>query len=176
MTRLQEREDDMKVGFSDQTDQEFLDSMVASINEYRAKHGVPPVELDQELVNYAKARAEHLADKGTLVHDGTQEAYGENLSKASSSGPTLGLATGATTRWYGEKQNYNYETCASNDPSKAIGHFTQLVWKDSTKIGAGRVCGKNADSTWHDTYIAVNFLLRGNMEGAYKDNVLPSTQ
>ena len=83
-----------------------------------------------------------MADKGALVHDGTQ-GYGENLASASSSEP--------------------------------IGHFTQLVWKGSTKIGAGRVCGTE-DNTWHDTYIAVNFSPAGNMAGAYKDNVLRSTQ
>jgi glioma pathogenesis-related protein 2 len=166
----------MKIGFSDQTSQEFLNSMVASINEYRAKHGVPSVALDQEIVNYAKSRAEHLADKGTLVHDGTQEAYGENLYWGGSSSVTPGLATEATSGWYGEIKFYNYETFASNDPKEAIGHFTQLVWKDCTKIGAGRVCGKNADKEYHETYIVVNFFPRGNMTGAYKENVLPPIQ
>jgi uncharacterized protein YkwD len=161
----------MKAGFSDETSQDFLNSMVTSINQYRKDHSAPPVELDQELVNYAKSRAEHVADKGTLVHDGTG-GYGENLYSSSSSIPSQGPATGATEDWYGEKQYYNYETLASNDPSKAIGHFTQLVWKGSTKIGAGRVCG-SADGKWHDTYIAVNFSAAGNMSGAYKDNVLP---
>jgi uncharacterized protein YkwD len=89
--------------------------MVDSINRHRAKHGVPPVVLDQRLVDYAKARAEHVADKGALVHDGTG-GYGENLYSSS------------------------------------------------------------ADSTWHDTYIAVNFSSAGNMSGAYKDNVLPPAQ
>jgi len=161
----------MKAGFSDQTDQDFLNSMVESINQHRKAHSAPLVELDQELVNYAKSRAEHLADVAKLVHDGTG-GYGENLYKSSSSNPSQGPATGATDAWYGEKQYYNYETFASNDPTKAIGHFTQLVWKGSTKIGAGRVCG-SADGKWHDTYIAVNFSAAGNMEGAYKDNVLP---
>jgi uncharacterized protein YkwD len=163
----------MKAGFSDYTDQDFLNSMVNSINQHRAKHGVPPVELDQGLVDYAKSRAEHIADKGALVHDGTG-GYGENLSSSSSSEPVQGPATAASDAWYAEIKYYNYETSATNDPSKAIGHFTQLVWKGSTKIGAGRVCG-TADNTWHDTYIAVNFSPAGNMKGAYKDNVLPPT-
>ena len=164
----------MRAGFSDQTDQDFLNTMVASINQYRAKHGVPPVALDPELVDYAKSRAEHVADKGALVHDGTG-GYGENLSSWSSSVSTtpVGSATDAAGRWYDEIKDYNYETFASNEPSKAIGHFTQLVWKGSTKIGAGRVYGKSTDGKWFDTYIAVNFAPAGNMTGAYKDNVLP---
>ncbi len=164
----------MKAGFSDYTDQDFLNSMVAGINQHRVEHGVPPVELDQELVNYAKSRAEHIADKGALVHDGTG-GYGENLYKSSSSEPVQVPATAASDAWYDEIKYYNYETFATNDPKKAIGHFTQLVWKGSAKIGAGRVCG-SADNTWHDTYIAVNFSAAGNMTGAYKDNVLPPKQ
>jgi glioma pathogenesis-related protein 2 len=166
----------MKAGFSDQTDQDFLNSMVASINTYRKAHSAPPVVLDQDLVNYAKSRAEHVAEKGTLVHDGTG-GYGENLFTSSSKpNPTVGPATAATKAWYDENQNYNYDTFVSNYPDdpkkKVVGHFTQLVWKGSTKIGAGRVCG-TADGEWHDTYIAVNFSTAGNMEGAYKDNVTP---
>ncbi|MEU4250040.1 CAP family protein [Amycolatopsis sp. NPDC026612] len=163
----------MKAGYSDYTDQDFLNSMVNSINQYRAKHGAPPVELDQGLVDYAKSRAEHIADKGTLVHDGTA-GYGENLYSSSSSEPVRGPATAASEAWYAEIKDYNYETFASNDPAKAIGHFTQLVWKASTRIGAGRVCG-SADNTWHDTYVAVNFSTAGNLAGAYKENVLPPT-
>jgi uncharacterized protein YkwD len=165
----------MKAGFSDQTDQDFLNSMVASINQYRAKHGAPPVELDQGLVTYAKSRAEHVAEKAALVHDGTG-GYGENLFYASSSSPTQGPATKAADAWYGENQYYNYQTFVSNYPDdpkkKVVGHFTQLVWKGTTKIGAGRVCG-TADGEWHDTYIAVNFDTAGNVTGGYKDNVLP---
>jgi glioma pathogenesis-related protein 2 len=159
----------MKAGFSDRTDQEFLNSMVASINQHRAKHGVPPVELDQELVTYAKARAEHIADKGALVHDGTG-GHGENLYSSSSSEPVQAPASAASDAWYGEIKFYDYDTFGSTEPKEKVGHFTQLVWKGSTKIGAGRVCGTE-DNTWHDTYIAVNFSTAGNMAGAYKDNV-----
>jgi hypothetical protein len=54
------------------------------------------------------------------------------------------------------------------------GHFTQLVWTASTKIGAGRVFG-TVDGEWHDTYIAVIFSLRGNVAGEYQANVHKAT-
>jgi glioma pathogenesis-related protein 2 len=165
------KEEDVKTGFSDETGQDFLNSIVDSVNQYRTKHGAPPVRLDPELVSYAKSRAEHVADKGELIHDGTQ-GYGENLSWQASSGPTLGSATGATDSWYNEVKDYNFKDLASNDLNKT-GHFTQLVWKGSTTIGAGRVCGKNADSPWHETYIAMVFSPAGNMTGAYQANVSP---
>src|SRR3954452_3043562 len=52
-----EGEDDIPMGsraaFPDRTDQEFLNGILESVNQYRAKHGAPPVELDAELVEYA---------------------------------------------------------------------------------------------------------------------------
>jgi len=163
--------------FPDHTDQEFLNSIVDSINQYRAKHGAPPVELDPELVDYAKSRAALISTQDGLSygHAGLKAGYGENLSWQASSGQTPGLATGATNSWYGEIKDYNFEDLDSNVPSKT-GHFTQLVWKSSTKIGAGRVCGKSEGSQWYETYIAVDFSPAGNMQGAYKDNVLPPKQ
>jgi uncharacterized protein YkwD len=163
----------MRAGFSDKTDQDFLNSIRDSINQYRAKHGAAPVEFDDELVTYAKSRAEMIADKGGLTHEGLQQGYGENLSWQASSGPTVGSAAQAASSWYGEIKDYDFSKPAPSDPSKT-GHFTQLVWKGSIKIGAGRVYGRGGD--WYETYIAVNFSPAGNMAGAYEANVSPANQ
>jgi hypothetical protein len=56
----------------------------------------------------------------------------------------------------------------------SVGSQMTTVWL-STKIGAGRVCGKSAENPYHETYIVVNFSPAGNMAGAYKDNVPPPT-
>jgi uncharacterized protein YkwD len=157
----------------DRTDQDFLNSMVASINQYRAEHGAPPVRLDPELVEYAKSRAAVVSTEDYLNygHAGLQEGLGENLSWQASSAQNPGSATGATGNWYGEIKDYDFAQPAPGDSSKT-GHFTQLVWKGSTKIGVGRVCGQG--SKWYETYIAVNFSPAGNMAGGYQANVSPS--
>jgi hypothetical protein len=36
--------------------------------------------------------------------------------------------------WYNEERMYNY---AGGGFSSATGHFTQMVWRDSTKLGCG---------------------------------------
>jgi len=166
-----------RAAFPDHTDQAFLDGIVNSINQYRAKHGGPPVQLDPELVDYAKSRAALVSTENYLNygHAGLKAEYGENLSWQASSDQVPGLAAGATSGWYGEIKDYNFEDLAANVPSKT-GHFTQLVWKDSIRIGAGRVCGQSEGSEWYETYIAVNFSPRGNVSGAFKDNVLPPKQ
>jgi uncharacterized protein YkwD len=156
----------------DRTDQEFLDSIVDSVNQYRAKHGAPPVQLDPELVDYAKSRAALVSTENYLNHGhaGLRDGLGENLSWQASSEPVPAPTGGATSSWYGEIKDYDFSAPAPSDSSKT-GHFTQLVWKGSTKVGAGRVCGQGGE--WFETYIAMVFSPAGNMAGAYQANVSP---
>lgn len=50
--------------------------------------------------------------------------------------------TTAPQRWYDEIWDYNFLSGTSVN-GKATGHFTQIVWKDSTKLG----CGHATDGT-----------------------------
>jgi len=49
------------------------------------------------------------------------------------------------------------------------GHFTQLVWKDTQKVGAG--LAYNGDRT--KAYVVAQYAPPGNYEGEYEENVLP---
>ena len=41
-------------------------------------------------------------------------------------------------QWYeGEIPFYNWSTGETTDPSEQVGHFTQMVWTDTTHIGCG---------------------------------------
>ncbi|MGC4773256.1 CAP family protein [Micromonospora sp. DT44] len=166
----------MRAGFSDRTNDEFLQEVLTKVNELRAKHGSPPLTLDPELVEYAKSRAAFMAEKDDLTHEGLRSGTGENASKASaSSGPAAASGTDAVEGWYAENSNYDYTTGKKIDPDpyKAIGHFTALVWKSTTKIGVGRVAGQSGQ--WWDTYIVANFSPPGNMGGQYVMNVVPAS-
>ncbi|MEK8108204.1 CAP domain-containing protein [Micromonospora sp. M12] len=78
----------MRDGFSDRTNDEFLQEVLTKVNELRARHGSSPLTLDPELVEYAKSRAAFMAEKDNLTHEGLRSGTGENASKSSaSSGP-----------------------------------------------------------------------------------------
>jgi uncharacterized protein YkwD len=162
----------MRNPFPDRTDEAFLQEMLTSINADRAKHGGPPVVFDSTLTAYAKSRAALTSTEPGLSrgHKDLDPKYGENLFWGASSGQTASSATAAADSWYSEIKNYNFANPAASGPG-TIGHFTQLVWKASTKIGAGRVFGQ--DGEWWETYIAVTFEPPGNMAGAYEANVAP---
>ena len=49
----------------------------------------------------------------------------------------------------------------------AVGHFTQMVWKDSKELGVGKaIKGQHV-------FVVCNFRPMGNQLNGFKENVLP---
>lgn len=66
--------------------------------------------------------------------------------------------------WYNEISLYNF---AKGEFSSATGHFTQLVWKSSTKLGLGLAYNGIK------YYVVANYQAPGNYLGQFLTNVLP---
>ncbi|KAJ4716071.1 pathogenesis-related protein 1-like [Melia azedarach] len=123
-------------------------------NAARAQVGVGPVTWDDRVAAFARNYANQRIGDCKLIHSGGP--YGENL--AWSSGDLSG--TDAVKLWVDEKANYNYNsnTCAAG---KVCGHYTQVVWRDSVRIGCAKVkCNNGAG-----TFIGCNYDPRGNIVG-----------
>ncbi|KAK1572516.1 hypothetical protein Q3G72_033915 [Acer saccharum] len=122
-------------------------------NAARSQVGVGPVTWDEQVAAYARNYANQHKGDCRLVHSGGP--YGENL--AGSSGDLSG--TRAVQLWVSEKADYNYNSnsCA---PGKVCGHYTQVVWRNSVRIG----CAKVRCSTG-GTYITCNYAPPGNYVG-----------
>lgn len=103
----------------------------ASVNPPAATP-IPPLVWDPSL--YAVAQA--YADNCVFQHSGGP--YGENLY-ASTGSSTPADVVGS---WVSEVADYNY---ASNSCSGVCGHYTQVVWAASQKLGCGvTTCNKNS--------------------------------
>jgi uncharacterized protein YkwD len=105
-------------------------------NDYRAAHGVGPLAWDDTLA----AAADTFADRCDFGHDKLRgNGIGENIYATGSSEPLSesdpNLPGKSTTSWYNEVKNWNFATSASN--GGVTGHFTQVVWKATTKLGCG---------------------------------------
>ena len=74
-----------------------------------------------------------------------------------------GSGSAAVQAWYDEVHNPGYDFSIHQTP--ATGHFSQLVWKATSYIGAAR----SADGV----YIVANYAPPGNFAGEYPSNVLP---
>ncbi|KAK3126304.1 hypothetical protein QOZ80_7AG0554610 [Eleusine coracana subsp. coracana] len=124
-------------------------------NTARADVGVGPVTWDNTVAAYAQSYAAQRQGDCSLVHSGGP--YGENLFGGSGSGWSAADAVGL---WVAEKQYYNYgsNSCAQG---KVCGHYTQVVWRNSTTIGCARViCNNNGG-----TFIICSYNPRGNIIG-----------
>ncbi|XP_055816009.1 basic form of pathogenesis-related protein 1-like [Solanum dulcamara] len=122
-------------------------------NAARRQVGVGPMRWDNRLAAFAQNYANKRAGDCRMQHSGGP--YGENLAAAF---PQLNAA-GAVKMWVDEKQwyNYNSNTCQAG---KVCGHYTQVVWRNSVRLGCARVRCNNG---WY--FITCNYDPRGNMNG-----------
>lgn len=144
------------------------DACLKAHNEKRALHpGTPMLVWDDTLAQHAKTWADHLASKGTLEHaENTGE--GENLYYFGTSGSYVATCDDAVQAWYDEIKDYDYQNPVF---SLSTGHFTAVVWKSTTRVGAALV--KVVDGGYTKTYVVARYLPQGNMKGRFAENVLP---
>jgi len=143
-------------------------------NELRAKHGVPPLALDEDLCDLADQWAQEIGDgsdavrKIVLSHTPELTMYGgvgDNIFACKCHDLT---AERAIRRWYAESAKYDY-----NKPHYhwTWGHFSQVVWKESNKLGMGRY----KSPIYGFVVVVATYTPRGNRNYtvSFKENVLP---
>lgn len=131
--------------------------IVAAHNKWRAKVGAGKLSHSPELARSSQAWANHLKQTNhcRMQHSKPQGKYGENLFWASAllwSDGRRELVTvkpeKAVDSWGSEKPDYNYQK-NSCTPGKMCGHYTQMVWKDTSRVGcAMAVCEDTKDQIW----------------------------
>lgn len=153
----------------------FQDAM-ATTNSFRAIHGAPCLTWDPALAAQANSwLTTLLADAnqtGNLVlQHGDVAGVGQNLYATTGAAGSAPVA--AVRAWAGEEAAYNYDAPGF---SEATGHFTQLVWKDTTRVG----CAVGTGNV--DTVVVCDYSPPGNMltygpdpAALFRTNVLPAT-
>nr|VZI25349.1 unnamed protein product [Spirometra erinaceieuropaei] len=108
-------------------------------NWLREIHGCPPLKYSKRLAINAQSYAEYLAKHDLFDHSECKN-YGENLIVRK--GPV---------------------------DIQLTGHFTQLIWKETKKVGFGIARSKDKKAI----YIVAHYYPPGNYEKDYKQNVPP---
>lgn len=131
-------------------------------NKLRALHGCPPLTWSDECYIEAKKQANACQARGALYHDhmeGPSGRHGQNGYWSSAPGTT---AEGATESWYEEitDPGYNFDKPGFTG---GTGHFTQVVWKDTTSVGMA--------VSEDGRFIFANYLPAGNFMGRFPENV-----
>lgn len=134
--------------------------ILAAHNRYRARHCAPPLTWSAELVKESQRWAKNLAAHRCAFEHNPDPRYGENLAYFRPPG-ALGQEDVAE-QWYREIDVYNFKKPGF---SMEAGHFTQLVWVGTKRLGCASVeCG--GGELW-----VCNYDPPGNMQGDFDANV-----
>jgi len=148
---------------SSEDEDDFEEDALKKHNEYRQKHGCPPLKLDKKLCKYAQEWADKLAKENRFDHRSNSQ-YGENLYCSWSSNPKKGVSGDkAVESWYDEIKQHQFGT---EPRSMGTGHFTQVVWKNSKHLGIAK-----ARSSSGKIIVVANYEPAGNFIGQYVQNV-----
>lgn len=138
---------------------EFATNITNTHNEKRSLHqDTPNILYSLEIATVSQQYADEYTCDGVLTHH-NNALYGENLA--------LGYETlAAVTAWYDEITKYDY-----NNPgfSESTGHFTQLVWSNTTLVG----CGYKDCGSYYGQYTVCQYYSPGNYAGLYGTYVKP---
>ncbi|HIP94173.1 MAG TPA: SCP-like extracellular [Leucothrix sp.] len=145
-------------------------------NNVRATHYQTPLSWSDHLANYATQWVNHLATTKNcaMIHRPNKgnspfkQVYGENLFWASpevfSDGETLLQdidIKDVFQAWAEEESFYNYQTNTCQQ-GKDCGHFTQIVWHETQKVGCAMAICPDMSQIW-----ACNYSPRGNYIGEW---------
>lgn len=116
--------------------------LLAAHNEARAKVGVGPLRWSDAIAGSAQQWADYLAqDNQCKMRHSHKNDLGENLYWSSavlwSDGRrelNVVSPSDVVMSWESENRDYDYHS-NSCQPSKVCGHYTQLVWANSTRLG-----------------------------------------
>lgn len=133
----------------------WAQNILAEHNSKRALHSAPALTWDTDAYNYAQNYANQYDCSGTLTH--SHGPYGENLAAGYSTGAD------AVDAWYNEGSTFDYSA------ANTYNHFTQVVWKSTTKVGCAY---KDCRAQNWGYYIICSYDPAGNVIGEEAANVL----
>ncbi|GJN69344.1 SCP-like extracellular protein [Purpureocillium lilacinum] len=163
------------------SDGSYESTMLYRHNIHRSNHSAGDLTWDSTLAQYA----ENTAKTCVFEHDMNQGSggYGQNLASWGTSGALTddsrikAAAGGVSNQWYNSEmlnwQFYGLDNPPSSSSLYDWGHFTQVVWKDVTKVGCATVkCASGTVLSMNSWYTVCNYNPPGNYGGQYGKNVL----
>ncbi len=144
----------------------FSSAFIREHNIIRQAHNLDNLSWSSTLAASAQAWSEVLKGEGCKMRHDYNSDYGENIYwQQQNGGDTSALISqpaDAVFYWGDEEKYYNYSknTCRSGEQ---CGHYTQVVWADTTSVGCG-VSSCLSDNSRTDVWVC-RYNPAGNITG-----------
>lgn len=135
--------------------------MVNAHNKWRSEVGVANLVWSNRVARVAQAWANQLKNEGCAMRHSPRrrrQSYGENLYWASAVRWSNGLRevqnvspSDVVDSWGSEKADYHYSSNSCNSGA-VCGHYTQVVWSRTTKVGCGMAICDDKAQIWVCNY------------------------
>ncbi len=140
--------------------EELKKEFIEEHNQWRKDVGVPPLEWSEKLAQYASEWGMEIGKKCDMKHrpysGKWEQLYGENIYWTSA--PSV--ATKDVVDAWGSEIKYYKKPKPIDDDFVKYGHYTQVVWKDTKKVGCAIIkCKKGG------TIVICNYDPSGNWDG-----------
>lgn len=141
----------------------MLSVMSQEHNAARRAVGVPDMLVDAELTREAQAYADRLAASGRFEHSPQDERpdQGENLWRGTAGAYSF---ESMVRPWVDERRMYRHNVfpdVSTTGRWQDVGHYTQIVWRDTTRFGCGFASGRGFD------VLVCRYSPQGNVRGQY---------
>ncbi len=139
----------------------FVARILDAHNRARAAVGVPALSWNADLAEEAASWARHLAEIGEMRHsdNAARPGQGENLATGTAGYFGLDALVGF---WSDEGRLYRpgvFPNVSRTGSWHDIGHYSQMVWRETTEVGCGLASGGGMD------YLVCRYSPPGNVIG-----------
>jgi hypothetical protein len=141
---------------------ELRADMLAAHNAARRNVGLGPMVWSAELAGDARKHASQMSRSRHFAHSNQLSGarpQGENLWMGTHNAYSFAEMAGS---WVDEREQYaggSISDAISDGTFGVIGHYTQVIWRETTKVGCAVV--SNAD----DDYLVCRYFPAGNVMG-----------
>jgi Cysteine-rich secretory protein family len=128
-------------------------------NKYRQEVNVPPLKWSNTLASNAQKWANYLASRGGNLQHSQNSGEGENLWAGTAGAFSY---TQMVDSWGAEKRyfvNGTFPNVSSTGNWYDVGHYTQIIWRNTTAVGCGVARGGGKD------ILVCRYGPRGNYQG-----------
>lgn len=136
--------------------------VLAAHNREREALGIPALTWNDRLAESAQRWADHLGDTGQFMHAEDvpgEEPQGENLWAGTKGYYSPESMVGL---WVAEKKDFQPGVFPMNSRTgdvEAVGHFTQLAWRQTGSVGCALARGSEED------FLVCRYSTAGNVVG-----------